>query len=126
MITIESVSIEKRTSSLHSPFVTALRRVSEIESIQFKNVLFLRVRLTLPITWPDNLAATEAVQYIYIVLGAVAPLIWVGEGRGGYILVAWGQSTGAGSLEDDPTWPLPEFIIPQDGGWVGLGLVELS
>ena len=47
----------------------------------------------------------------------------MGEGRGGYILVAWGQSTGAGSLEDDPTWPLPEFIIPQDGGWVGLGFV---
>jgi L-alanine-DL-glutamate epimerase-like enolase superfamily enzyme len=39
LITIESVSIEKRTSPLHSPFVTALRRVSEIESIQFKLLL---------------------------------------------------------------------------------------
>lgn len=39
MITIESVSIETRISPLHSPFATALRRVSEIESIQFKLLL---------------------------------------------------------------------------------------
>ena len=39
LITIESISIERSTSPLHSPFVTALRRVSEIESIQFKVLL---------------------------------------------------------------------------------------